>query len=76
MVAVSTLGWASLRLTFGIGQMVMAVVTAVFLVRDGIAPLPVGCFVVTGALTAIGVLLFGSQGAKDDPEPKADRQRR
>ena len=60
-MAVSTLGWASLRLTFGIGQMVMAVVTAVFLVRDGIAPLPMGCFVVTGASSAIGVLLFGSR---------------
>ncbi len=68
MVAVSTLGRAYLRLTLGIGQMAMAVVTVVFLIRDGIAPLPVGCFVVTGALTAISVLLFSSQGAKDGPE--------
>ena len=76
MVAISTLGWAYIRLALGMGQMVMAVVTAVFLIRDGIAPVAVGCFVATGVLTATSVLLFGSQGAQNDPEPKADRQRR
>ncbi len=53
--------WVLVRLVLGLAQMVGAVTALIFLAQTGLSSWTLSATIVTGALTTISVLLFGSR---------------